>query len=182
MIRSPPEIGIIMKSLAVLLAPVLVLAACASPQQRTARLLDQRLETLLQPDIAAGRAVVQLLPGAARVTLLDTSLFPVGTMALDDKYPDVRADMVEGLLDPSLMRVQVTDTSALPQDQKDARVRNIGEYFTANGLGLVLNDAEPARAETPPAGLNVTISVRCQDRSDYSNFGYGSGASTPVCE
>ncbi len=171
-----------MRSHVLLLVPVIALAACASPQQRTAQLLEQRLETRLTPDIAAGRAVVQLLPGAARVTLLDTSLFPVGTMALDDKYPDVRANMIEGLLDPRLMRVQVADTSTLRQEQKDARVRNMNDYFIANGLGLVLDEAEPTQAETPPAGLNVTISVRCQDRSDGSNFGYDSGAANPSCD
>jgi hypothetical protein len=168
-----------MKPLAVVLTPLLLLAACASPQQRTANLLEQRLEARLQPDIATGRATVQRLPGAARVTLLDASQFPVGTMALDDKYPDLRAGIIEGMLDPSLMRVQITDTSTLPEEQRDARVRNVAAYFGANGLGNVLSVADPASPEASPAGLAITISVICPTNTD--SYGYGTGRSTPAC-
>jgi hypothetical protein len=112
--------------LAVLLCPLLLIAACGpSAQQRTTRLLDDRLQTQLAHQIAAGRAVVQQLPDGARVTLLDSSLFPNGPRALDDQVPDIRADVIEGLLDPTLMRVQVADTSTLPADQRDTRVQNV---------------------------------------------------------
>lgn len=141
-----------MKSLAVVLIPLLLLAACGSSESRTADLLEQRLEAGLQRDIAAGRATVQRLPGAARVTLLDNSQFPTGTMALDDKYPDLRAGVIEGMLDPSLMLVQITDTSNLPPEQRDARVRNVAAYFTANGLNNVLSTADPASPRHHPRG------------------------------
>ena len=55
--------------------------------------------------------------------------------------------MIEALLDPSLMRVAVADTSTLPADQRDTRIRNVEDYFTDNGLGFVLVPAEAA----PPA-------------------------------
>ena len=35
------------------------------------------------------------------MTLLNSSLFPNGPKALDDEVPDVRADVIEELLDPS---------------------------------------------------------------------------------
>jgi hypothetical protein len=168
-----------MKSLAVVLAPVLLLAACASSQQRTVNLLERRLEARLQPDIAAGRATVQPMPGASRVTLLDDSRFSTGTMALDDKYPDPRSNVIEGMLDPSLMQVQITDTSNLPEEQRDERVRNVAAYFAANGLGAVLSTADPASPAASPAGLAITIGVMCPSNTD--SYGYGSGRSTPAC-
>jgi hypothetical protein len=172
--------------LAVLLGPLLLIAACGpSPQQRTTQLLDDRLQTQLAHQIAAGRAVVQQLPDGARVTLLDSSLFPNGPRALDDQFPDIRADVIEGLLDPTLMRVQVADTSTLPADQRETRVRNVETYFTANGLGSMLVSAEPgpngtAPAVAGPAGLTITVSVQCPQPNRY--IGYRDGTSRPVCE
>src|ERR1700733_767763 len=106
--------------LAVLLSPLLLMAACGpSPQQRTTRLLDDRMQTQLAHDIEAGRVAVQQLPDGVRVTLLDSSLFPNDVKALDDQFPVIRANVIEGLLDPTLMRVQVADTSGLPADQRE---------------------------------------------------------------
>jgi hypothetical protein len=173
--------------LAVSLGPLLLTLACCgpSPQQRTTRLLDDRMQTQLASEINAGRAVVQQLPDGARVTLLDQSLFPNGPKALDDQVPDVRADVIEGLLDPSLMRVAVADTSALPADQRDTRIRNVEDYFTANGLGFVLVPAEaapgaPGPAAAGPAGLTITVSVQCPPTNH--SIGYGDGTAMPVCE
>jgi hypothetical protein len=36
------------------------------------------------------------------------------------RYTDIRANVIEGLLDPSLMRVEVTDTSPLPDQPRAA--------------------------------------------------------------
>ncbi len=171
--------------LAVSLGPLLLTLACCgpSPQQRTTRLLDDRMQTQLASEIKAGRAVVQQLPDGARVTLLDRSLFPNGPKALDDQVPDIRADVIQALLDPSLMRVAVADTSALPADQRDTRIRNVEGYFTDNGLGFVLVPAEAAPAAagpTGPAGLTITVSVQCPPTGHY--IGYRDGTSRPVCE
>jgi hypothetical protein len=164
----------------VLLTPLLLVAACGSGQQHTVRLLDQRLEAGLASEIAAGRAVVRPTAGGAEVTLLDTTLFPNDARSLDDQFPDVRADVIEGLLDPNLMQVQVADTSALPAYQQDTRLRNVQDYFTANGLGTVLVPAAAAPAAGAPAGLNLTIDVRCSPPDDRS--GYGDGRARPVCD
>jgi hypothetical protein len=167
--------------LAIVLSPLVLLAACGpSPQQRTTRLLDDRLQVQLAPDIAAGRAALRKLPDGAQVTLLDSSLFPNDPKALDNQIPDIRADVIEGLLDPALMRVQVADTATLPADQRDMRVRNVEGYFTANGLGSVLVPAAAAPASGGPAGLTITIGVQCPppDR----RIGYGEGTSQPMCD
>jgi hypothetical protein len=171
--------------LAVSLGPLLLTLACCgpSPQQRTTRLLDDRMQTQLASEISAGRAVVQRLPDGARVTLLDRSLFPNGPKALDDQVPDVRADVIEGLLDPSLMRVAVADSSSLPADQRDTRIRNVEDYFTANGLGFVLVPAEaspPARGPSGPPGLTITVGVQCPPTGHY--IGYRDGTAMPVCD
>jgi hypothetical protein len=173
--------------LAILLCPPLLLAACGpSGQQRTAQRLDDRLFVDLAPDIAAGNAVLQPLPDGARVTFLGPSLFPVDERALDNQQRDVRAGVVEGLLDPSLMRLQVVDTSALPDSQRDARVRNVARYFEVYDLGPSLVPTAP-RAVLPPGppgatppGLTITISVHCPHPNDGA--GYGDGTSRPVCD
>ena len=167
--------------LAVVLSPLFLIGACGpSPQQRTVRLLDDRLQAQLAPDIAAKRATVQALPDGARVTLLNSSSFPNGPKVLDNQYSDVRANVIEGLLDPALMRVQVADTSALPADQRDTRVLNVKTYFTVNGLGSVLVPAEAAPAGAGPAGLTITIGVQCPPPDGRA--GYSDGQARPMCD
>jgi len=176
------------RSLTVLLLPLLLVTACGqSGPNHTAQLLDQRLEARLAPDVATHRAVVQSLPDGARVTLLDTSLFPNNADTLDNRVSDPRANIVEGLLDPSLMRIEVADTSSLPADRRDVRVRNVIEYLRVAEVGPSLRPAEPpptipaGSAVSEPAGLTVTITVQCPSRRASWN-GYGSGAAEPVCD
>jgi hypothetical protein len=165
---------------AVLLGPLLLAACGGSAQQRTTQLLDNRLADRLAPAVATGHVALQRLPDGARVTLLDPSMFPNDAQTLDGQGPDLRANVIEGLLDPRLMRVQVTDTSTLPPDQQALRVRNVAGYFIDNGLGpvLVAPTAQPANAG--PAGLRLTINVACPPPNGF--IGYGDGTSKPVCE
>jgi hypothetical protein len=181
--------------LAVLFISLFSLAACGSGQQHTERLLDQRLQHRLASEVAAGQAVVQKVQSGDRVTLLGPSLFANGPQALDNQAPDVRANVIEALLDPRLMQVQVADSSALPANQRDARVQNVTDYFTANGLGpavvpattgpldtlsggTIAGGAVPADAG--PTGLVLTISVTCPPRDWF--IGYRDGKSRPVCD
>jgi hypothetical protein len=173
------------RRLAILLCPPLLLASCGpSGQQRTTQRLNDRLAVLLAPDVAAGSAVFQPLPDGARVTLLGSSLFPFAENMPGNQAHDVRASVTEALLDPSLMRLQVVDTSALPPDQQDARVGNVARYFVAYGLGPTLLPA-PSHAVLPPGppgatppGLTITIFVQCPP--PYGGTGYGQ--SRPVCD
>ena len=173
--------------LAVIVSPLVLVAACGhSGQQQATGLLGQRMQTQLAPDIAAGSVVLQTLPNGVQVTLLDTSLYPNDVKALAGTYPDIRADIIEALLDPSLMGVQVADMSTLPDRQREERVRNVNQYFRANGLGSTLQPAVPLPATGPgqaaeaPAGLTITISVQCPQPQGGS--GYGSGQSRPICD
>jgi hypothetical protein len=178
-IRQQQEtVGAMNPHFAVLLSPVVLLAACCSSgQQNTVRLLNDRLQAQMASDIAANRAVVQSLPDGARVMLLEPSLFPNDADALDGRKYDVRASLIEGLLDPDLMRVQVADNSSLPDRQRDARVRNMVQYLVDNGLASTLTPTETPQSS--PAGLAVTIRVQCPDRHDGS--GYGNGERKPDC-
>jgi hypothetical protein len=172
------------RRLAVSLCPLLLVAACGgSPTRREARLLNDRLQWQLAPDIAAGNAVLQPLPDGARVTLPGPSTFPDDLPALDNREPDARSAVVEGLLDPSLMRIQFADTSALPDYQRDKRIADMTGYFAAYGLASTLQPAAPPQAVPPgsaPPGLTITISVACP--RPVGGAGYGDGRSHPVCD
>lgn len=174
------------RQFAVLLCPALFLTACGmSSQQRTVQLLDQRLQTRLASEIAAGRAVLQQTHDGALVTLRDPTMFANSADALDNRENDVRASVVEALLDPSLMRVQVTDTSTLPDNQKDARIQNVAQYLVANGLGQTLLPTQAGQAMPTgamptgavPEGLQLTINVQCPDHRENAPY----GPSNPMC-
>jgi hypothetical protein len=166
---------------AVLIISLISLTSCGSGQQQTTQLLEQRLQVSLAPDVAAGRASVQNLPDGALVTLLEPSSFPNDKRALDDAdKPDVRANVIEGLLDPSLIRVALADTSTLPADRRDTRVANVAQYFAVNGLGGVLVPPGASPPAAGPAGLAITIRVQCPRPNGRT--GYGDGTSKPVCD
>jgi hypothetical protein len=89
--------------------------------------------------------------------------------------------MVESMLDPALMRVSVTDTSAGPDDPRDRKVDAVRHYFEAIGLGSTLQPVPPQQPmSSGPPGVAVTLSVQCPDRHDGA--GYGSGDAAPSCD
>jgi hypothetical protein len=142
--------------------------------QRTADLLNARLRTELAPDIAAGAAIVQPLPDGAQVTLLGPSQFTntVDTRAVRDR--EVRAAVVQGLLDPTLVRIAVADTSTLPAELREARVRNVRDYFEQNGLGysLLPDDALPPGSAASAQGLLITVRLDCSAPLQPNNWNY----------
>lgn len=166
---------------AVLLIPLVLLTACGGAQERrTARLLNHRLHDRLAADIAANNVALQSTPGGARVTFLDLSAEPGGPLASARPTTSARASLIEGLLDPALMRVSLDDTSTLPSDQKARRVANLTQYFQANALGDIVTP--PSSSDAPaaaPPGATVTIRVQCPHRNDGT--GYDSGKRKPDC-
>ena len=168
---------------AALLVLPLLLSACGwFGQAHTTRNLDNRLQQSLASDIASGNAALQPIPNGARVTLLSPSAFPVDEQALEDQRRDVRASVIEGLLDPSLMRIQLADTSALPAYQRDLRVRNMAQYIQVNGLGSTLQPAPVQQTEPPgaPPGLVIDVTLHCPP--NRGGAGYGDGKSKPICD
>ncbi len=169
--------------LVVLLAPLLCLAACGpTREQATAGLLNQRLQEQLDADVKGNRVALETLPTGARVTFLDTSSTPGGLQDPDPSLGSTRASVIEALLDPSLMRIGVTDTSVLPPDEKAARTRDLTQYIQSMQLGSTLQPAESPEAQPSgpgPAGMRLTINVQCPHRNDGS--GYDSGVRKPAC-
>lgn len=168
------------RRLLAVLAPVALLAACASPEHSTARLLDQRLQAQLAADIAANRVTVQPLPQGARVTFLGTSATPGGLASSLPDEGSSRSSVIEALLDPTLMRVAVDDTAPVTADQRAAQVASIRQYFQENALGsLLLPDPQPQLLPPGPPGVALTISVVCPHRNDGA--GYDTGKDKPAC-
>jgi hypothetical protein len=144
---------------------------------RTAELLNDRLRTELAPDINAGTASVQPLPDGAQVTLLGASRFANTVDTRTDKHREVRAGVVQGLLDPTLVRIAVADTSALPTELREARVRNVKDYFQENGLGYSLlpdsaPTALPAGSAASAQGLTITVKLDCPPYRQPNNWNY----------
>jgi len=172
-----------MTRLALLIAP-LVLVSCASDQQQSVNLLNRRLAVTMAPEIADNRVALQPLPDGAQVTLLDSSSLPDDVGALDNRTRDPRASMIQGLLDPSLMRIQVADTSDQPDYVREKRVQAFEHYMEEYRLGSTLQTAEvpvaaPVEGAAAPPGLAIAIHVDCPHRTMWP--GYGQGQSDPSC-
>lgn len=160
-----------------LIAPLLLLAACGNNgQSRTTELLNDRLHATLAPDIAAGQAALKPLPNGALVTLLGNSDFPDQVDSQTNRYREVRASVIQGLLDPSLVHIAVADTSGLPVEQRTTRVHNVTQYFKDNGLALSLvpdgqAPAVPAGAAVPQ-GVTITLVLDCPAHRQPDNWNY----------
>jgi hypothetical protein len=171
----PTSIG----RLTALTAPLLLVAACSwdHGQHRTAELLNDRLSATLAPDIAAGHAVLQPLPNGALVTLLGNSDFRDQIDAQDNRVREVRASVIQGMLDPALIRIAVADTSSLPDGQRAARLHNVTQYFKDNGLALSLlpeGQAPVVSAGTAPApqGVMISLLLDCPAHRQPDNWNY----------
>jgi outer membrane murein-binding lipoprotein Lpp len=162
-----------------LLGPVL-LAGCSrgpTPEQRASAELNTRLRTQLASDLEARRVVVQPLPDGARVTLLDHGMLPTGGVQLNAQQPDVRGDMVQAMLEPSLMRLSLADTSPLPETERAARIDNTTAYLGAFGLGPTIQSAtpDPETVAPGPAGLAITLHIQCPPHEHESLYASNAG-------
>jgi hypothetical protein len=146
--------------------PLLAVAACASPGDERVSHLGQRLQVQLAPDIAAGRAGLEQLPDGARVTLPQQALFPVGRAELDDKGRFILASVIEGLLDPGILRIEVAEVPGTPIGLQTAQAQAVRQYFVDYGLGPALQppaprqDASAGPVAAAPPGLTITVSVQ----------------------
>jgi hypothetical protein len=149
--------------LAVLLCPLLLVAACSSgdPAQR----LGERLQLRLAPDIASGNATLEQFPNGSRVTLTEQSLFSSGGTELDDKGRYVLASVIEGLLAPRILQIEVVEAPWSPAWMQGARVQNVKQFFEDYGLGTTLQPVippqglPPGQVGIPPQGMAIAITV-----------------------
>jgi hypothetical protein len=147
-----------------LFLPMLFVVACTSGNNSAAN-LGERMQVLMAPDIAAGRAGLEQLPDGARVTLPQQSLFPVGRSELDDKGRFILASVIQGLLDPGILRIDIAASPGTPVGLQTAQARAVTDYFVDYGLGPALQpsapqqDLPPGTVGTAPPGLTITVSV-----------------------
>jgi hypothetical protein len=151
--------------LVIVLCPMLFVVACASSGNRSVANLGQRMQILLGPDIAAGRVELDPLPDGARVTLPQQSLFPIGRSELDDNGRFLLASVIQGLLDPGILRIEIADAPGTPVGLQTAQARAVAQYFEDYGLGPTLQpavapqDLPPGSTGTPPPGLTITVNI-----------------------
>jgi hypothetical protein len=149
------------------LSPVLMVAACAacSGFGQTVQTLGDRLQVQLKPDIDAGRVTLEPLPDGARVTLVEAALYPRGGAELDDQGRSVLTSVIQALLEPSLLQIEVAQSPAVPGSPPGARVQAVTQYFNDARLGPSLQQAAPPQAVPPdsngsaPPGLTITVRI-----------------------
>jgi hypothetical protein len=147
------------------LGPVLLpllLSACGWFSGGNAQLLDNRLQARLTPEVADGRATVTSLPNGVQVTLTDQSLFPNGGAQLNDKGRYVLASVIEGLLAPHILRIDLAQSAATPPDLQQARLQAVRQFFEDYQLGSPLQPAgaQPgAPIAAASGGTTITVTI-----------------------
>jgi hypothetical protein len=140
----------------------LLASACSSAPgpDRIAAELTQRLNLQLAPEIASGQAGVQRLPDGARVTLADGTAFAPGGVTLDERGRSTVASVIEALLAPRLLQVDVSGSAAATGSIQDQQARAVTSYFEE--FGIVATPLSPLPQELPPGvGAPVlTITIR----------------------
>ncbi|CAH2601997.1 conserved exported protein of unknown function [Rhodovastum atsumiense] len=141
--------------LVLLLGPALLLAACASQFAQNRQDLASRLQVQLAPDIAAGRVALQPLPDGTRVTLVEPSFYENGGGTLSESGRNILTSVIQALLDPALMRIDVTAAPPTPGGLAEARAQAVLQVFKDASLGPSLQPA-PAQPVLPPGGIGAT--------------------------
>jgi hypothetical protein len=144
--------------LVALFFPMLFVVACTSGNNSAAN-LGQRMQVLLAPDIAAGRVGLEQLPDGARVTLPEQSLFPPGRGELDDRGRFLLASVIQGLLDPGILRIDVAEPAPSPAYLQGPRAAAVRQFFVDYGLGSTLQPAAVPQGSVDTAPQDLTISV-----------------------
>ena len=149
--------------LGLLIAPLLVVAACcASYTGRSRQDLYGRMSVSLAPDIAAGRATLQPLPSGVGVTLVGGAVFTPGRSDLSEAGRDVMTSVIQALLDPRLMTIDV-ETWAAPGTLQAARVQSVAQYIRQANLGVPIQVSVPTQRErlgtVPATAYEPTIIV-----------------------
>jgi hypothetical protein len=141
---------------------VLLAAACTNAPNAgsVATGLTQRLDMRLASEIASGQATLQQLPDGARVTLSDAVLFPAGGVTLDGRGRYTCASVIQGLLAPSLLRIDVAGSTTAPGAVQDLQARAVSAFFEDYGINVSAQSppapADPAQA-APASGVAITI-------------------------
>jgi hypothetical protein len=147
-----------------MLAPLFLVAAC-SGEPSSPHMLTSRMQARLSPEVESGQVAVQPLPAGTQVAISEQSLFAPGSAVLDDKGRNVLTYVVQALLEPSILSIQVADSS---DSLQGARAAAVMQYFQDHQIGAQfvptpMQDATQAvpvgAVGTPVQGLTITVSV-----------------------
>jgi hypothetical protein len=155
-----------------LVAVPLLLSACGSGLQNSTEILGNRLQAQLGSQVQSGDVAITRKPDGAAVTLLRPS--PGAELSERDQY--LLASAIEGLIDPTLVQIQVTDTQPGPVGYEPPRVQATTAYFKSFAINATPLTAAPAGV---PQGLTVDITVHCPPSHSAWNWGYN--APYPTC-
>ena len=156
--------------LAVLLGPAVLAAGCStSTVQRRSAEQTNRFQVLLAPQIVRGQVAVEPLPDGARVVLPEALLFPPGSAELDDGGRYLLASVVEGLLAPPLLRIDVAAAPGASPALQQAREQSVTAFMQAFQAGPAMEPREleqtlapsPAAPATGAANaMSISVAVR----------------------
>jgi hypothetical protein len=144
----------------VCVAPLLLLLGCAS--ERSPLDISDRLQAELSPELANGSVTLEQLPDGARVTLPDQTLFRTGGAELDAKGRYILTGLVEALLAPPLLQVEVAGPAGTPTPLQQARVRAVTQFLQGiqvapNLLFTELQEGPPTAGDVAPQVTTVTV-------------------------
>ena len=156
---------------AILLTALLPVAACVPGPDHVAEHLNERLQTQLAPQMTTSQAALETFPDGARVTLTDQSLFKPGSAELSDSGHYIIASVIEGLVNPSLLRIELVESPASSPYLRDQRLQTVMQFLSDYQLapfvhpGTWQETAPPATGASPATGappsqvLAITITV-----------------------
>ena len=110
------------------------------------------MSTSLAPDIAAGRAKLQPEHHGVSVTLVDESLFAYGGSELSEAGRNILTGVIQALLDPRILRIELAETEATPRSLQAARVQTVARYFNQADLGPAIQPPGPMQADAAGTG------------------------------
>lgn len=149
--------------IAVLLSPILLLAGCGGLPGRATQLSD-RFQTQLQPELASGQAGLVRLPDGACVTLADRALFNGGSAELSDKGRYALASVMQSLLAPRLLEVDVSEPATTSTTLQQARVNAVTQFLQEWQLAPPLQFPITVQAIPTAVPQAMAITVRLKPR------------------
>jgi hypothetical protein len=153
--------------LAILLSPLLAATACTSlpwpinwlghaPRED----LDSRLQMELAPELAAGRVSLRHTSDGTSVTFADQAVFAPGGADLNETGHAALTSVIQALIDPNLLHIEVAEATTTPASLQAARVQTVTGSFDHAGLAAAAQPpvaAPPMPANTPVEGLTITV-------------------------
>jgi len=138
---------------------ILLVTGCAGLQQETVRQLNARMQIGLAPQVAQQQAGVQGLKDGTQIMLAEDTLFAPGSAVLSARGQFILASVIEGLMAPPLMQIEVTPSAATSPYLRQARVAAVRQFFTEYALGPQLVASGPAPNPAAPQSFAITVHV-----------------------